>query len=395
VAGPGGVQVPLDLLELTYGDALGYGFDWDGVGRRLYVDRRRARDLPLAVDVVDLGGTTTVVLRFREKPRYRIVEGPRRVDVEVLGDRVDPRVAIPRFDGGLIRDIEVTPHRIRLELAPDAEASSYSLSRPSFRLVFDVHRPAAGVAGTSRPPYEPPDRRPGVRTIVIDPGHGGNESGAVGPDGALEKDLTLLLARSLRRRLLQRLPVEVVLTRDEDVSLPLETRTAIANENKGDLFISLHLNSSLGAMAAGAETYFLSLQASDERAAEAAATENQSAGAEAEADPLRDLQLILWDLAQSRHLADSQRLAKLIQEELNVTLGLRDRGVRQAPFRVLMGAAMPAVLVELGFLNNPVEEQKLVDPGYRDELVEAVVRAVVRYRAQSLGGEAESGEELQ
>ena len=120
-------------------------------------------------------------------------------------------------------------------------------------------------------------------------------------------------------------------------------------------------------------------------AASAAAAENApapGAGEGPEEDPLYDLQLILWDLAQSHHLAESQRLAGLIQEELNTTLSLRDRGVRQAPFRVLMGAAMPAVLVELGFLSNSQEEARLQDPAYRAELVEALVRAVTRYRAQ-------------
>jgi N-acetylmuramoyl-L-alanine amidase len=132
------------------------------------------------------------------------------------------------------------------------------------------------------------------------------------------------------------------------------------------------------------------MQASDAAAASAAAIENAPAPAAegmaaaggAGADPLYDLQLILWELAQSHHLAESQRLAALIQEELNSTLSLRDRGVRQAPFRVLMGAAMPAVLVELGFLSNPEEEARLQNPAYRAELIEALVRAITRYRAQ-------------
>jgi len=186
-----------------------------------------------------------------------------------------------------------------------------------------------------------------------------------------------------------------VLTRDEDASLPLDTRSAIANQNKADLFVSIHLNSSLGSRARGAETFFLSMEASDARAAEVAAAENRAAAAGGE-DPLYDLQLILWDLAQSYHLAASQRVAALIQEELNTTLGLRDRGVKQAPFRVLMGAAMPAVLVELGFLSNPEEEERLKDPAYRGELVEALVRAIGRYREEvDARAAAQAGEEAE
>lgn len=396
---PSGLEVPLDLLEASFGESLGFSFSWEGDARRLEVERLRLRELPVAVDSVHIRGTTTVVLQFPEAaPRYRIVDEPRRIDVEMLGDRVRLAGPPPRFDDPLVEDVTVSPERIVLTLAAGAQAANYVLRRP-FRLVFDVHE--GGVAAAEPPPLAPPSPRSGVRTIVIDPGHGGTETGAVGKSGVLEKNLTLVLAQALKRRLEQRLPVKVVLTRNEDANLPLETRTAIANQNKADLFISLHLNSSKGAQPHGAETYFLSLQASDQYAAASAERENQAASDEAagsegaaaggEGDPLFDLQLILWDLAQSRYLAESQQLAKLIQEELNTTLGLKDRGVKQAPFTVLMGAAMPAVLVELGFLSNPEEEASLQDPTHRAELVEAIVRAVARFRAQveaqpALGG---------
>jgi N-acetylmuramoyl-L-alanine amidase len=386
-----GLEVPLDLLETSFGESLGFSFSWAADARSLEIERLRLRELPVLVDSVHIRGTTTVVLQFPEAaPRYRIVEEPRRIDVEMLGDRVRLAGPPPRFEDPLVDDVAVSPERIVLALAAGAQAANYVLRRP-FRLVFDVRQ--GGVAAAEPPPLAPPSPRSGVRTIVIDPGHGGTETGAVGKSGAVEKDLTLLLAQSLKRRLEQRLPVRVVLTRNEDANLPLQTRTAIANQNKADLFISLHLNSSKGAQPHGAETYFLSLKASDQyaaasaerenqAAAEAAAAGSESAAAGGEGDPLFDLQLILWDLAQSRYLAESQQLAKLIQEELNTTLGLKDRGVKQAPFTVLMGAAMPAVLVELGFLSNPEEDASLQEPTHRAELVEAIVRAVSRFRAQ-------------
>ena len=241
----------------------------------------------------------------------------------------------------------------------------------------------------------PPTRSNRIRTIVIDPGHGGTNTGARSSEGVEEKELTLLLAQTLRSRLEERLPVRVVLTRSEDVDLPLDTRTAIANQQKADLFISLHLNSVQDPGAHGTETYFLSLQASDEGAARAAAIENQGDPMpKNDGDPLYDLQLILWDLAQSHYLAESQRLAALVQEELNEALRLRNRGVKQAPFRVLLGAAMPAILVELGFLSNPEEEAKMLDSQYRAELVNALVRAILRYRAQVEGIPAGVSEDL-
>jgi N-acetylmuramoyl-L-alanine amidase len=219
--------------------------------------------------------------------------------------------------------------------------------------------------------------------VVIDPGHGGTETGATGPGGTMEKELTLLIARTLAERLASELGLRAVLTRTDDLDVGLDDRSAFANQHKADLFVSVHLNSTARGDAHGAETYFLSLTASDERAADSAAIENV-VGTEAASPGSEefDLQLLLWDLAQSRHLAASQRLATFIQEELNRALELPDRGVKQAPFRVLMGAAMPAVLVELGFLSSAAEENRLREPAYRAELVGTLVRAIARFRSE-------------
>jgi N-acetylmuramoyl-L-alanine amidase len=198
-----------------------------------------------------------------------------------------------------------------------------------------------------------------------------------------EKALTLLLARELAAKLEAALSVRVILTRTEDANLPHDARSAIANQNKADLFISIHLNSSLGAGGNGAETYFLSSQATDRRSELAAQVENVQQATADMGDPeaAQDLQLILWDLAQSRYMAESQRFANLVQAELNEALQLKDRGVKQAPFRVLVGAAMPAVLVELGFINNVDEEKKLQEPAYRAQLADSLTKAVARYKA--------------
>jgi N-acetylmuramoyl-L-alanine amidase len=228
---------------------------------------------------------------------------------------------------------------------------------------------------------EPRQRGRRIETIVIDPGHGGSDTGAVGPAGTEEKGLTLALGRALRRQIESRLAVRAILTRNLDTELPLDTRSAIANQNKGDLFISIHLNSSPRPSSSGAETYFLSLDPSDEGAAESARLENRAGNG----DPLYDLQLMLWELAQTSYMESSQRLAGFVQSELNTTLGLRNRGVKQAPFRVLVGAAMPAVLVEFGFLSNPSEEKRLLDADYRAALVDSLVRAVSRYVEETDG----------
>jgi N-acetylmuramoyl-L-alanine amidase len=224
--------------------------------------------------------------------------------------------------------------------------------------------------------------------IVLDPGHGGVETGATGPSGLQEKALTLDLAQRLKSRL-ERQGATVVLTRDDDRILPLDDRTAIANHNRAMLFISIHLNASKRKAAVGAETYFLSTGATDDEARTLAGLENkayESPGSDGQAQPKsppdHGLELILWDLAQNSFLAESSRLAEAVQAELNTATGVRDRGVRQAPFRVLMGATMPAVLIEAGFISNPEEEARFKDDAYKDKVVDAIARAVLTVTAR-------------
>lgn len=382
VRGEGGILVPLDFLRKTWGDLLGYAFEWRPEASRLLITRRGARELSVLTDVVHQQGITTVVLQFAEVPRYRIERQPGAVNVQMIADRLAVPFQRPVIVDPLVRDLAIAPDHVRLQLMPGAEVQSYVLENP-FRIVLDVHQPSSVEVPT--PTVARPRLAPGIRTIVIDPGHGGTETGAIGPSGIQEKELTLTLARDLEARLEQS-GIRVILTRNEDANVPHDNRTAIANQNKADLFISIHLNSSLGSGAYGTETYFLSAEATDATAARAAAAENTAAAPEPDGTPsdpeaMEDLQLILWDLAQSHHMAESQRFAKLVQGELNQALQLRDRGVKQAPFRVLMGAAMPAVLVELGFLSNPDEERKLQDPEYRGDLIAALARAIQRYKA--------------
>jgi N-acetylmuramoyl-L-alanine amidase len=380
-AGAGGLHVPLDLLERLYGNLLGYEFDWHPTERTLAIARRPLRELTVTMDVVHLQGVTTLVFEFPQKPRYHLKKTPYAISIELIGDRLRPSTQRLSSTGELVRAIDMTAQSIRVELARQTVAQDYVLENP-FRIVFDVLRDRSGGSVAARP--ERPSvraHRQGVRTVIIDPGHGGSDPGAGsrnGEDaGAFEKNLTLELARQLEERLEQALNVRVVLTRTSDATLSLDDRSALANQYKGDLLISLHLNSSPNTSARGAETYFSSFEATDAEAMRAAEAANRGDG-----DPLFELELMLWDLAQSRYLGQSQRFASLVQAELNDSLGLRNRGVKQAPFKVLLGAAMPAVLVEFGFLSNPSEQERLRSAEYRVKLVESLVRAVARYKAQ-------------
>jgi N-acetylmuramoyl-L-alanine amidase len=219
------------------------------------------------------------------------------------------------------------------------------------------------------------------KTIVIDPGHGGIETGAKGNYGTLEKDVTLAVAKKLKERIERDLKYRVVLTRETDVVVGLERRAAVANNNKADLFISLHANGSKRAKARGSETYFLSLNATDEESRRLAYFENNSGELEnrlGEQD-FDDLKLILWDMAQSAYLKQSSQLADFVQNQLNQLLSTQNRGIKQAPFKVLTGVACPAILVEIAFITNPEEEKKLQSEEFQAQVVEAVYQGLSQY----------------
>lgn len=222
----------------------------------------------------------------------------------------------------------------------------------------------------------------GIQTIVIDPGHGGRmEPGAQGKFGTLEKDIALALSLKLKDVIEQKLPVRVELTRDSDVSVSLENRAAIANHEKADLFLSIHVNSSYRKDARGSETFFLSNEATDDESRKLAYLENNPADVERGigGDNQDEITMILWDMAQSAYLKESSLLAETIQEELNYLLKTRNRGIKQAPFRVLTGVACPAVLVEVGFISNPDEEKRLRTQWFQNNVVEAIFRGVENY----------------
>jgi N-acetylmuramoyl-L-alanine amidase len=230
-------------------------------------------------------------------------------------------------------------------------------------------------------------------TVVIDAGHGGEDSGARGVGGAVEKDLVLQVARSLAERLRAR-GLRVVLTREDDVFVPLERRTAIANDARGDLFLSIHANAAHDAEVGGSETYFLALEASDAGAAQVAARENRAFAAmqeendiEAVSDPFIAL---LGDLITTEYLHESNDVAQRIQTELGSVDALRSRGVKQALFVVLMGVQMPAALVEIGFVTNPQDARTLTRAGGRGDLVGALENAVADFarRYDARRGEA-------
>ncbi|MCJ7588815.1 MAG: N-acetylmuramoyl-L-alanine amidase, partial [Candidatus Aminicenantes bacterium] len=221
-----------------------------------------------------------------------------------------------------------------------------------------------------------------VKTIVIDPGHGGMETGARGKFGALEKDVTLSLALKLKAVIEKNLAFRVILSRDRDTDVSLDSRAALANNNKADLFISIHANGSYRRNAQGPETFFLSLNASDEESRKLAELENISEeyGNTIAGDNQDEIKMILWDMAQKGFIRQSSQLAEIVQGELNNLLGTANRGIKQAPFKVLTGVACPAILVEVAFISNPDEERKLGSEAFQDQVVQALYRGLLGFR---------------
>jgi N-acetylmuramoyl-L-alanine amidase len=217
-----------------------------------------------------------------------------------------------------------------------------------------------------------------IGKIVIDAGHGGHDTGTIGPNGLLEKDVVLDVAKRLGRLLETRLGADVIYTRQDDTFIPLETRTAIANRERADLFISIHANSSRDADARGVETYYLNFTSSPE-ALEVAARENAVSE-----KSIHELQDLVKKIALKEKVEESREFAGDVQESLYGGLalnnaGIRNRGTKKAPFIVLIGANMPSILAEISFVSNPTDERKLETSEHRQRIAESLYRGVSKY----------------
>ncbi len=302
-------------------------------------------------------GTTLVVRGTKQQPVVAATAGAVALQFGAPLTLARPVAPEAELLGGELHGTTLT-----LRLAAGAEvANTYRLDDPP-RFVVRL--------GTAAPVAAVPAPRAGP-LVVLDPGHGGEDQGAKGPGSELEKDITMAVARATAARL-QAAGVTARLTRDGDDTVSLTDRTSLANRLQAAVFVSIHANASLARGAHGAETYYMNADASDVQAAQSAARENASAGPDT-------VQLILWDLAHVANLNNSARLARSIQEKLNALQGIKDRGIRQAPFVVLTGATMPAALVEVGFLSNADEAARLLSPDTQQQIAAALGDAIVEY----------------
>ncbi len=330
---------------------------------------------------------------------------PRRLYVDLEKARVSAEIdsQIPIGDGLLqrARAGQYTPDSVRVVLDTESLGGYkvFPLYDP-FRIVVDVKRqeeekpaPPPSAAKAKPVPVRKGIRRAetpestaslakqlglSVRRIVIDPGHGGKDPGSYISGGIEEKDVVLSLAKVVADKIHREVGCEVYLTRAEDVFLPLERRTAIANMKKADLFISLHINAHRDSAIHGLETYFLNVT-TDESAVTVAARENATSE-----HNISDLQKILNDLLLNTKIHESSRLAHQVQKGMLHQVGsrfnqIRDLGVKQAPFYVLIGAEMPAILVETGFITNPRERKRLLTRTYQETLADGIAEGIKRY----------------
>ncbi len=334
-----------------------FGWSLRLVGERMELVEVRGVETILVSQVQAAEGTLLVLRGCRQRPQVHLRGGEltlRFAEPVELAAAIQPEGAI--LGGALVGK------ELSLRLSPGLEvASTYQLDEPP-RFVIRL------AAVTHAAPLQERGQGP---LVVLDPGHGGEDWGARGPAGELEKTIALAIARHVATRLQAR-GVAVRLTRESDEAIPLQQRTAVANRLKANAFVSIHANASPARAARGAETYFMSAEASDVQAAQAAAEENA-------ATPPDTVQLILWDLAQVANLNESARLARTVQERLNTLHDTRDRGVKQAPFLVLTGATMPAVLVEVGFLSNPEEAARLNERRGQEAVATALAEAILEF----------------
>ncbi len=276
---------------------------------------------------------------------------------------------------------------------PELKATSEPTSAPTAIAVAprakDSKRKKSKAAASEPPAHEAEPTSFGDRSltrtlglkigrIVIDAGHGGHDTGTIGPDGLMEKDLVLDVALRLGHLLETRLGADVIYTREDDSFIPLETRTAIANEHQADLFISIHANSSSDPSARGVETYYLNFT-SDPDALEVAARENAVSQ-----KSIFELQDLVKKITLKDKIEESRELATDVQQSLYSGLttrhsALRDRGVKKAPFVVLIGANMPSILAEISFVSNPTDEAKLEKPDYREKIAESLYKGIAKY----------------
>jgi N-acetylmuramoyl-L-alanine amidase len=381
--------VPADFLPRALAAALDTRLDFRRSARLLIVGDLR---VPRVVARIDAGANNlAVTFDITPNTETRVNAQPGRLIVQFDADVLD--LSIPLVPSqGFLQSVTPgdTPSTIALVLGPRYALHRVTTSQPdagSGRLTIDLTPATTDVAPAPAPPAAAPDTRlviptqgpaTGLRTVVLDPGHGGEELGTQGAKGTLEKEITLSVARRLRTLIESRLGLKVFLTREDDRTMSLDDRSAFANNHRADVFLSIHANSAVRPALKGAEVYYLTVERADAEARKKA--DENATTLPALGGGNRAIDLILWETAQARYLEQSATLAGFIEQALRPKVEMSPRAVQQAPFRVLVGANMPAALVEIGYLSNADQEGQIATASYQDQVAQALLDALIKFR---------------
>ncbi len=316
---------------------------------------------------------------------------PRRLYINLRNCRVSRQMqkTIPLHNGLLrrLRSAQYKPNigRVVLDMKSISDYKIFNLEKP-FRIVIDIKGVKRQTKLQALLPAPLIPKNPTlaqqlglrIKRIIIDPGHGGKDPGAIGVGGLREKDIVLKVAKMLARKLRSRLTSQVILTRTKDVFIPLEERTAIANTKEGDLFISIHANAARSPKAHGIETYYLDLT-NNKANMRLAANENATS-----TKNISDLQKILSSLMHNSKKQESAKLAHIVNRNLVQEMnrdygGIKNHGIKKAPFIVLIGAQMPSILTEIAFITNPETAKRLHQHKYLEDLADGLANGIIQY----------------
>jgi N-acetylmuramoyl-L-alanine amidase len=384
--------VPVEFISRALAPIYDTRLDLRKPSHLLIVGDLRVPRVTVRYDPLGTAGRLTIDATPRSAAS--VTQEAQHLAVKFEADALD--VASPplaaQTDQGLVQGVRITDAvTLAVDLGPRFSTFRTS-SQPvdaTLRLVIDLataqttEQPPAAPAPAQPPELPPAFTSPAsaIRTIAVDAGHGGDDEGARGAGGGKEKDLTLSVARRVKGIVEGRLGIRVILTRDDDRNVPIDDRTAIANNNKADLFISLHANGSMRPSAAGVTIFRAVFDGPAQAAANGGPERLPTFGG-----GLRDIELVPWDLAQTRHMDQSTAFAALLEQQFKGRIPLANRPTDAAPLRVLESANMPAVLIEMGYLTNTEQERLLASDAFQNAVAQSIYDAVIRFRDSLTGG---------
>jgi N-acetylmuramoyl-L-alanine amidase len=380
--------VPVEFISRALGLIYDARLDLRKPSRLLVIGDLRAPRITVRYEA--LGNAARLTIDATPRALSTVTQDGDHLTVKFDADALDASSPLlpPQGPQSLVQTVRVADATtLAIDLGPRFTGFR-STSQPadaSARLVIDfvAQTETTPAPAPTPPPQQPLDLPPtfgqptsAFHTIAIDPGHGGDDDGVRSAEGAKEKDLTLAIARRAKGVIEARLGLRVLLTRDDDRNVPLDDRTSMANNNKADLFISLHVNGSMRPATSGAAIFCAAFDKDAAQAAAVGGTERlQTFGGGS-----RDIEMVPWDLAQTRHLDRSEAFAQLLEQGFHDRVPLAAHPIDRAPLRVLESANMPAVLIELGYLTNADQAKLLGSDGFQNTVVQGIYDAIVRFR---------------